>query len=130
VTYEWRDHTAEVELVVRAPTPADVFREAADAFGRYVELGPGGEPATRTLEVSGRDHATLLVALLEELIFLADTEGFVPDQSTVTLSGTGLRAEITGRRTEVTPIVKAATYHDLEFCETDGLWEARVILDV
>jgi SHS2 domain-containing protein len=130
VTYEWRDHTAEVELVVRAPTPEDVFREAADAFGRYVELDTAGERTTRSFELSGHDHATLLVAMLEELIYLADTEGFVTDDSRIDLSGNDLRVELTGRRTNVQPIVKAATYHDLEFRQADGVWEARVVLDV
>ena len=130
MTYEWRDHTAEVELVIRAPSPADVFREAADAFGRYVELDTAGERATRTFELSGRDSATLLVAMLEELIYLADTEGFVADDSRVELSGNELRVELTGRKTNVQPIVKAATYHDLDFRQADGFWEARVILDV
>jgi SHS2 domain-containing protein len=130
VTYEWRDHTAEVELLVRADSPEDVFREAADAFGRYVELDPGGEAATRAFELSSGDRATLLVALLEELIYLADTEGFVADGSEVELSGNDLRVELKGRTTEVQPIVKAATYHELEFREADGIWEARVILDV
>jgi SHS2 domain-containing protein len=130
VTYEWRDHTAEVELVVRASSPEEVFREAADAFGRYVELDDAGEAATRAFELTGRDPATLLVALFEELIYLADTEGFVADDSSVELTGNNLRVELTGRRTNVQPIVKAATYHDLEFREADGLWEARVVLDV
>jgi SHS2 domain-containing protein len=130
VTYEWRDHTAEVELVVRAASPEDVFREAADAFGRYVELDTAGERATRTFVLSGRDRGTLLVALLEELIYLADTESFVADDSRVELTGNGLRVELTGRRTNVQPIVKAATYHDLEFRQANGLWEARVVLDV
>jgi SHS2 domain-containing protein len=48
----------------------------------------------------------------------------------VELSGNDLRVELLGRRTSVQPIVKAATYHDLVFHRTDGLWEARVILDV
>ena len=130
MTYEWRDHTAEVELVVRAPSPEDVFREAADAFGRYVELDSAGEPATRTVDVSGRDHATRLVALLEELIYLADTDGFVPDDSVVELAGNDVHVQLTGRRTEVQPIVKAATYHDLDFRKVGQEWEARVILDV
>ena len=130
MTYEWRDHTAEVELVVRAPSPEEVFREAADALGRYVELDRGGEPAARVVELSGRDHPTLLVALLEELIYLADTDGFVADDTAVTLSETDLRVELTGRTTSVQPIVKAATYHDLQFQRTDECWEARVILDV
>jgi SHS2 domain-containing protein len=130
VTYEWRDHTAEAELVIRAGSPEDVFREAADAFGRFVELDSAGEPATYVLELEGRDQATLLVALLEELIYLVDTEGFVADDSAVALSGNHLHVELTGRRTSVQPIVKAATYHDLAFEQADGSWEARVILDV
>ena len=130
MTYEWRDHTAEVELVIRAGSPEEVFREAADAFGRFVELAAAGEPATHVFELEGRDHATLLVALLEELIYLADTEGFVADDSAVALSGNHLQVELTGRRTKVQPLVKAATYHDLAFERADGSWEARVILDV
>jgi SHS2 domain-containing protein len=130
VTYEWRDHTAEVELVIRAGSPEDVFREAADAFGRFVELDADGEQASHVLELEGRDHATLLVALLEELIYLADTEGFVADSSAVELSGNDLHVELAGRRTSVQPIVKAATYHDLAFESADGSWEARVVLDV
>jgi len=130
VTYEWRDHTAEVELVVSADSPEAILREAVDAFGRYVELDSGGEAAKHMLELSGPDLPALLVVLLEELIYLADTEGFVVDDSTVQLSGNDLRMELIGRRTTVQPIVKAATYHDLEFQETDGAWRARVVLDV
>jgi SHS2 domain-containing protein len=128
--YEWRDHTAEIELFVRSDDPEGVFREAADAFGRYVELDSDGERATRRVDLSAQDCATLLVALLEELIYLAETEGFVPDDSTVELSGNDLHMELRGRRTNVQPIVKAATYHNLEFGQTSGAWQARVVLDV
>jgi SHS2 domain-containing protein len=130
VTYEWRDHTAEIELVVHADDPEGVFREAADAFGRYVELDSDGEPATRTVELSAQDRATLLVALLEELIYLAETEGFVPDDSAVDLSGNDLHMKLRGRTTNIQPIVKAATYHNLEFDQISGTWQARVVLDV
>jgi SHS2 domain-containing protein len=130
VTYEWRDHTAEVELVVTAGSPEEIFRDAVDAFGRYVELDSGGVPAAHAVELSGNDRATLLVELLEELIYLADTEGFVADDSAVELSGNDLRVQLNGRRTSVQPIVKAATYHELAFEESDGGWQARVVLDV
>ena len=40
MTYEWREHTAEVELVVTGGSPEQIFRDAADAFEIH-----GGERA-------------------------------------------------------------------------------------
>jgi SHS2 domain-containing protein len=127
--YEWRSHTAEIELYIEAPTEEEVFAEAAEAFGRLVERGSGGEQATHELDLAARDRAALLVDLLEELIYLADTDGFVPDRAEVELSD-ALRVRLDGRRTEVEPLVKAATYHGLEFARRDETWQARVVLDV
>jgi SHS2 domain-containing protein len=130
VTYEWREHTAEVELVVTADTAEQVFADAVDAFGRLIELDNGGDPATHRVELEGRDNGALLVALLEELVYLADTEAFVPDAVDVTLAGPRLTAELRGRRTAVQPIVKAATYHNLTFEQAERGWRASVVLDV
>lgn len=127
--YEWRSHTAEVELYVEAATEEQVFAEAADAFGRLVERGRGGDRVTHELELEARDRAGLLVNLLEELIYLADTEGFVPDGAEVELGDT-LRVRVDGRRGEIDPLVKAATYHGLDFTRRGETWEARVVLDV
>jgi SHS2 domain-containing protein len=130
VTYEWREHTAEVELAVEAASRAQVFEEAAEAFGRYVELDTGGEATSHRLELNGHDCGTLLVALLEELIYLADTEGFVADAARASIAGTRLTVDLVGRRTAVQPIVKAATYHNLTFEHAGAVWRARVVLDV
>jgi SHS2 domain-containing protein len=128
--YEWREHTAEIELVVRAGTPREVFAETADAFGRLVELATDGERTERRVVVEGRDYASLLVAFLDELIYLADTDSFVPDAAEIDMDDDPVSVALSGRVTEVQPIVKAATYHELEFREDDGAWQARVVLDV
>ena len=130
--YEWRSHTAEVELFVRAESEEAVFADALDAFGRLIELEAGGEPARHALALEGRDPAALLVEWLEELIYLADTDSFVPDGAErLELSAAGLRAEVVGRRAAFDPLVKAATYHDVRFERTnDGSWEAKIVLDV
>jgi SHS2 domain-containing protein len=128
--YEWREHTAEIELLVRAATPEQVVREAAAAFGRLVELDSHGAPGQRRVAVEGHDYASMLVGFLEELIYLADTDCFVPDDSTIEFAAGRLNAQLEGRVTEIQPLVKAATYHELEFRETDGAWQARVVLDV
>jgi SHS2 domain-containing protein len=130
VTYEWREHTAEIELRIVATSEEDVFREASDAFGRYVELERTGEPARHEVELEAPDRGALLVALLEELIFLADTEGFVPDRTQARLDGQRLVALLEGRRTRIDPIVKAATYHGLQFERNGEVWDARIVFDV
>jgi SHS2 domain-containing protein len=128
--YEWRSHTAEIELRVVAPSENGVLADAADAFGRYVELDRGGEPARHELDLEAPDRGSLLVALLEELIFLADTEGFVPDRSELCVDGARLFGVLEGRRTRIDPIVKAATYHGLRFERNGDVWDARVVFDV
>ena len=129
--HEWRSHTAEIELAIEAARPEDVFAEAAEAFGELVALSARGEPARHTVAVSGTDHASLLVDWLEELIFLADTESFVPEQvDELRLEPHAIRATVVGRRSEVEPLVKAATYHQLQFTCVNAIWQARVVLDV
>jgi SHS2 domain-containing protein len=128
--YEWLNHTAEIELRVVADTVEGVFADAADAFGRYVELGADGDPARHELDLEAPDRGALLVTLLEELIFLADTERFVPDRMELRVEQNRLVGTLEGRRTRIDPIMKAATYHGLQFERTDGVWNARVVFDV
>lgn len=128
--HEWQSHTGEAQLHIVADTEEEVYGEAVDALGRLVELDRGGEPAQRQLWVQAPDRASLLVELLGELVFLADTEGFVGDRAEIQLEGDRLEARIDGRLTQVDPLVKAATYHDLKFERNGEVWDARVVLDV
>ena len=129
--YEWREHTAELELVVEAPSDEEVFATALDAFGRLIERDDRGEPATEYVELEAPDRAGLLIAWLEELIFLADTRSFVPDHATsLTLEDHLLTATLEGRVAALDPLVKAATYHGLRFTHDGGVWRATVVLDV
>jgi SHS2 domain-containing protein len=127
VTYAWREHTAEVELVIDAASEEDVFAEALRAFAELVEVEHAGEPAAHEVELEEADRARLLAAWLEELIYLADTESFVPERAEIELRPGGLRARVEGRRAQVDPIAKAATYHRLTF---EPGWHATVVLDV
>jgi SHS2 domain-containing protein len=129
--HEWRSHTAEVELAIEAQTPEEVFAEAAAALAGLIALEREGDEERYEIALEARDRGALLVDWLEELIFLADTDGFVPERvDDVQLEQTSLRAALVGRRGRVEPLVKAATYHGLEFACRDGIWHARVVLDV
>jgi SHS2 domain-containing protein len=130
MSYVWESHTGEAQLRVTAGSEEEVFLDAIDAFARFVERGRGGEAATHVVEVEAEDRGALLVQLIDELVYLADTEGFVADRARVALEGDRLHAELDGRATDVAPLVKAATYHDLRFERHGEEWDARIVLDV
>lgn len=130
MTIEWASHPGEEQLDVTGDSAEDVVVQVVDAFARLVERAPGGTPATRELAVTAPDRPGLLVELVNELVYLAETEGFVADSARVEIDGSSLRAHLVGRLTTIDPLVKAATYHDLSFEQRGSIWHARVVLDV
>jgi SHS2 domain-containing protein len=129
--HEWRSHTAEIELAVDADTAEQVFVEAAEALAELISLGHNGESESHPIAIEAADLGALLVEWLEELIFLADTESFVPERvDDLRLDDGSLSATLVGRRGPIEPLVKAATYHGLRFARSDGVWHAQVVLDV
>src|SRR5207237_5037794 len=74
--YRWVDHTAEVELEIEAGSEEEVFDEALRALAELLGVGDPGV-SRRALAVSAPDRAALLAAWLEELVFLAESDGFV-----------------------------------------------------
>jgi SHS2 domain-containing protein len=130
--YRWIEHTSELELAIDAPTEAAVF---ADAFAAYVELvrdeqSPDRE--RRKIALRSAERATLLADWLEELVYLADAQQFVPDRLTgLELADDALHATVRGHQGEPSALVKAVTRHRLTF-EPDGSggWQATVVLDV
>jgi SHS2 domain-containing protein len=127
------DHTGELELRVRHPTLEGVYAEALRALSEELTEGPGrGARARRPVELSSSGPDTLLADLLNEAIFLSETESFVADGLEVSsLEGGRLTGALLGReRRTARPVVKAATYHRLSLeREPDG-WAATVVLDV
>ena len=129
--YRWVEHTGELELHVEAQSPEGVFAEALAAFAELVGDGPVGEPARYEIELEAADQATLLAEWLGELVYLAETQGLVPERvAGFDLEGTRLRATVEGRLGQPPHLVKAVTYHGLELVREGEGWRARVVLDV
>jgi SHS2 domain-containing protein len=129
--YRWVEHTAELELEIDAPTQEALLADALDAFEELVGDDPEGEPARHEVVVRGEDPAVRLVEWLEELVFLAETEDFVPERiASVEIRDGEVRAEVEGRRGRPSHLVKAVTYHGLQAEERADGWHARVVLDV
>lgn len=130
--YRWVDHTSEVELEIEAADAAAVFEDALAAVAELVSPEPAqGEPLERALDVTATDRAVLLADWLTELVYLAESEGFVPERVRgIELDGTSIRATVVGRLGQPRHLVKAVTYHRLEFTERDRACHARVVFDV
>jgi SHS2 domain-containing protein len=130
---EFVDHTGELELLVSDATLEGLYAEAVRGLAREVaEEEPAGGEEERALELHSSGPDTLLADLLNEVVFLMETEGFLPSRLVVhEVAGGRLRGTLAGRAgLDVRPLVKAATYHDLRVWREGGLWRARVILDV
>jgi SHS2 domain-containing protein len=129
--HEWVDHTSELELRIEAPSPEEAFSEAMAALGELLDGDVSGTADEHEISVSAPDQATLLAEWLNELVYLAETSGFVPNRiERVSLGDTVMDATVAGIRGEPRPLVKAVTYHRLELTDTDDAWRARVIFDV
>jgi SHS2 domain-containing protein len=130
VTYRFAAHTGEVQIEVEDASVERVFAEAALALAELIG-GEDGERTTREVRVAASDPATLLAEWLGELVFLAETEGFVSEKVlALDLGDRSLRASVAGRTSTPRQLVKAVTYHDLVLEHRGERWFARVVLDV
>lgn len=128
--YRWIDHTAEVELEIEAAREREVFADAMAALAELLAVREG-DTARRKVSLRAADRATLLATWLEELVFLAESQGFVAlEVRELELREEGLQAAVAGVLGHPRPLVKGVTYHDLVFERTARGYAARVTLDV
>jgi SHS2 domain-containing protein len=129
--FHWVEHTAELELELEARTEAEVFAVALAAFAELTG-DSAGPPLEQEIQVEAADAAMRLVAWLEELIYLSEREGFVPERiDALELDGDSLHARVAGHAGQPAHLVKAVTLHRLELRENEaGGWRGRVVLDV
>jgi SHS2 domain-containing protein len=129
--------TADVGILAWGPTLPAVFREAARGlWSLMVEAGRVECREWVRVSATAGDRETLLVAWLNELVFLGEARHFAAGEWRIrSLGETALEAEVGGETLDPARHlrlghVKAATYHDLAVVPTRTGWEARVIVDV
>jgi SHS2 domain-containing protein len=132
------DHTADVGVRAWGGSEEAVFEEAAKGMFSLV-CDPQTVGSEETLSVSVEappaDHELLLVAWLNELLYLFEARRILFSEFRVLeLGESTLKAEVAGEALgshhAVCGGVKAATYHGLKLARTKDGWEAEVILDV
>jgi SHS2 domain-containing protein len=132
--HSFEDHTGEVRLRLEAPTLAALFEEAAMGLAELMleVASDTREEREQSVTVEARDREALLVAWLNELVFLSETRGRVYTEVRVhSVSDTRLEASVRGVFPEaLRTAVKAATLHGLKVDESADGFTATVVLDV
>ncbi|MGK7951836.1 MAG: archease [Xenococcaceae cyanobacterium] len=132
-SFEEIEHTADWAYRVRGKNLAELFIQAA--LGLYslvgMQLAPG-DRTTRSIKLKGVDSESLLVAWLNELLYLHESEGLGFDRLEIQhLDETSMQAKVTGAPTrQWLKDIKAVTYHNLTIRETELGLEVTLVLDV
>src|SRR3954468_12940452 len=81
-SHRWIEHTAELQLELHARSEAAIFRQAVHALRELLEEDEPapGDRVERAVEAEATDRGALLAEWLAELVFLAETQGLVPDE--------------------------------------------------
>lgn len=135
--YEVFEHTADIGLHAYGSTLSELFIHAAQGMESLM-IPPEQVriQVSRVVEVDGHDSVSLLIAWLNELIFLFDTEYLIFCQFEIeSLTETHLRGRASGEsydahRHELGSAIKAVTWHEAAVEQTDGGYKARIIFDI
>ncbi len=135
--YEVFEHTADIGLHAYGSTLAELFVHAAQGMeSLMVPLEQIRTVTSREITVEGHDPVSLLVAWLNELIFLFDTEYLLLRDFVIeAISETRLTARVSGepydaQRHELSSAIKAVTWHEAAINSTTTGYQARIIFDI
>ena len=131
--FEEIEHTADWAYRVRGNNLTELFIQAAKGLYFLVgmELTPEAK-TTRSIEVQAIDRESLLVAWLNELLYLHESENLGFEKLEIQhLDETSLTAKVTGAPTQKwLKDIKAVTYHNLAIRQTASELEVTLVLDV
>ena len=135
--YEVFEHTADIGLHAYGDTLAELFIHAAQGMeSLMVPLEQVSNQVSREIVVDGHDSVSLLIAWLNELIFLFDTEYLIFREFNIDdLSETHLKGHASGepydaQRHDLSSAIKAVTWHEAIVERTESGYKARVIFDI
>jgi len=129
--------TADVGVTSRGRDMKEAFEnQAAGMFSIMADLRTMKAVEEYVVEAEGSDNETLLVAWLNELLFIYSTKNMFLKKFEITrLDGFRLKSRVWGEEADpsrhvVKTEVKAVTYHMLLVSETPEGVETRVVYDI
>jgi SHS2 domain-containing protein len=135
--FEFLDHTADAGIIAYGDDLKGAFSNAARGmFSLIADLKDFSETEERDTELDSPDVENLLIAWLNELIYLFDVENIVfKNFEIVTLSDTHIEAKNFGEKVDASRHklklgIKAATYHMLKIDKLGNKTRVQVLFDI
>lgn len=133
--YRAIEHTADEILEAWGPTRAACLEEAALGFvSLFVETPRAGMVEHREVMLDARDDDLLLVDVLDEVLFVVETQGVVPSAVRVVDEGEVIRLGFdlvpTDGLEPSGPSPKGISLSGLRLEHADGRWQAHALVDI
>jgi len=136
VSFDLREHTADVAVEATADSLGGVFAAVADGMTAAMadEWPAGGDRFS--LSVTAESREALLFDYLDELIYERDVRVVLPvdNEASVDRNGNEWRVTASARGVPLDVVeardLKAVTYSEMDLSETGDGWHAYVVFDV
>ncbi len=130
--YQEIPHTADWALQVWSPDLPGLFIQAAKGMAALMGMQLNRQPAHEyAFTVQGVDAESLLVAFLNELLFVWETEGLGFESLRISISENYLNAVMMAVPViKVNKEIKAVTYHDLAISSSEDGFQTTIVFDV
>jgi SHS2 domain-containing protein len=136
VSFELRDHTADVAVEAEGETLGAVFAAVADGMAAAMadDLPAAGDRFS--LEERAESREALLYDYLDRLIYERDVRGVLPTENDAAVredAGEWV-VDASARGVPLSEVhardLKAVTYSEMDLSERDAGWHAYVVFDV
>lgn len=138
MSFELREHTADVAVAATGATLGDLFAAVADGLtAAQCDDVPDDVGRRFHLAVDAESVESLLFDFLDELVYERDVRGVLPVDNDATVSEDAGEwvVEASARGVPLAEVdardLKAVTYSEMDLSEReDGTWHAYVVFDV
>jgi SHS2 domain-containing protein len=131
------EHTADVGIVAYGGDLEELYINAARGMlSLVIDMDTIKSDISKNIDINENDEDALLVAWLNELLYILDTEHVIlKDFEIEKLTSVSLSAKCYGetldfKRHKLKREVKAATYYGLSIIKVDDQYSARIIFDI
>jgi SHS2 domain-containing protein len=128
-------HPADVTIEAWGPTREACLAEAVSGLTEsFADRSNAQAADTVALDIAAEDDEERLVAALDQLIYLLDTQGFIPLSVDVGIGPQTLRLTMSGTSINNVELIgaspKAVALSGLEFKRVGNGWRCRATIDV